>query len=1103
MENGLHRPYMRAGKRGGWLRAGARLAALLCAPVLAWAADPQISSFNDTPDPVPAGGLYDYVVRVDNNAADAATGVQLTLSVPAGATFVSASPAAANCSATSATTVQCNLGTVGALGNDPRDVTLRWRATGPGPTAITADAQITGSNDSNPGNNAQSQTTSVISGANLALAKTSSPNPVVGGSNLSYTLTASNSGPNASGDIVITDNLPPSVSFVSASGSGWTCSHSAGVVTCTRPGPHTVGAAIPALTVVGTVNASGGTVTNSATVAPAVGGIADPDNSNNTAVANTTVLPGADVRVDQKSVSTPLPAVAGSNVSFLIQPRNGGPAPASNVVVSDPLPAGFTFVSASGPNWTCSVSAGTVSCSRATLAGGATDDITIVATAPPNASVAPAGQTFTNSAAISASSTDPNPGNNSASVQVPVLRDGADLRIAKSKTPNPVAQGANMTSTIVVTNNGPRTATGALRVVELLNGESFISASGSGWVCDGATAPRVVCDFANAGGLPVGASLPVLSLVTRADVAGSTTNTACTGSSLPPGVSGVSASPPLEGDPNAGNDCASVSATSTTVQPDLAISKTTSTPTGGDKTVSAGEGSVSYTLVVSNVSAAAQAATGIVITDSVPAFINGRSTFASIVATPSAGNATFSCSNADAAVTCTQTGGQLQQGQSVTVAITVNRPLQDGSFTNTASVSNSNEGDPNAANNSASDTVVIEPIADVELTGKSVTPGTVRAGEIATYVLSFRNNGPSTAAAVTVSDTFTFPGGTPADAGTTVVEIVSSKGGSSCSIAAGAVLNAASSAFSCTIGALANGETQSITLRVRPNFQPGNGGRTFTNLARVNTATPEAPDGGDNGNNQQSAALNISAAALDLLVNKTDRVGALNFDPVPFLASGSAFLNYQVTVTNNGPSFGTNVRISENMVPPASRRVRFVCDVGSFGGSVCNSPSLCSATGVTSAAGVALAPFTCRVPAGTAATGAGTGELASGASKNLFLRFEALDSPAATGDIFGNTATALADEPDTQAANDSEGEQTTVRQRIDLRTTKVASIANPTLMQPFNWTITVVNNGPGNSLQTDLTDALPAQAEVTGPINWTRSLQPGSGSCSLAGSTLS
>jgi large repetitive protein len=1084
------------------------LTALLLVPTLAWAADPQIASFTDTPDPVPAGGLYDYTVRIDNNDVDAALATTLTVQVPAGATFVSASPSSANCVPSSATTVVCTIGTFAGGGNS-LDVTLRWRALGPGPTTIASTATIAASNDSNNGNNTQTQTTSVISGANLALAKVGSPTSVVGGSNVTYTLTASNAGPNASGDLVLTDNLPPAVGFVSAAGSGWTCGHSAGVVTCTRPGPHAVGAAIPPVSIVGQVNASGGTVTNSATVLPAnVGGIADPDTSNNTATANTTVLPGADVRIAQKTVSSPVPATAGSNVTFVIQPRNGGPAAAANVVVSDPLPAGWTFVSASGTNWSCSNASNTVSCSRATMPAGATDDITIVATAPPDAQVLPAGQTYTNTASISSATADPNSSNNSGSVNVQVRRNGADLNIGKNKTPTIVAQGSNMTSTIIVGNNGPAVATWTApngpRVLELLDGESFVSASGSGWTCDGSTAPRVTCQH-SATSLAVGASLPTLTIITRADRAGvnAVSNTACTGSSFPPSAGYTSADtrPPNQGDPDPGNDCSTQSRTSTTVQPDLTITKATSTPTGGDTVVSASEGSVTYTLVVSNISSTPQAATGVVITDTVPAFINGRSSFASITAVASGGStATFTCSNSNAAVTCTQSGGSLLQGQSVTVTITVNRPLQEGSYTNTATVDNTAEGDPNRGNNSASSPVTIDPIADVEMTGKSVTPGTVRAGEVATYVLSYRNNGPSPAAGVTVGDTFTFPGG---DSGVTVVSVASSASGSTCSIAAGAVLNGASPSFNCTIGLLANGETQTITVQLRPNFQAGNAARVFNNTARVNTTTAESPSGGDNGNNTRNATLNVSAAALDLLVNKTDRVGAVNLDPVPYTA-GSTFMGYQVSVTNNGPSYGTNVRITENMVPPSSpsgKRVRFVCDVTAFGGSTCNAPSLCSATNVTSAPGAAIPAFTCSVPAGNASTGSAVGELASGATKNIFLRFEALDQPEPRGDVFNNTATVSANEPDTQATNDTEGETTTTRQRVDLRTSKTATVANPTLFQPFNWVVTVVNNGPGNSLQTDLTDTLPAGAQVTGPITWTRTLQPGSGTCTLSGQT--
>ena len=1083
-----------AGDRFATIRRCRALAIALVSTVAATAAlaaDPQIASFGDNPDPVAAGGNVTYTAIVSNSALDDATSVVVSVPVPAGATFVSAT---APC-ALSAGTVTCAIGTVLGNGADVRSLDFVFRATGPGPTSITATATLSGSNDTNAANNTQSQTTTVIQGGNLGLAKTGSPSSVVGGANVTYTLTASNAGPNASGNIVVTDNLPPATSFVSSSGSGWSCSNAGSVVTCTHAGPHAAGAAIPALAIVAQVNASGGTITNSATVAPASGGTADPDNSNNTATADTTVLPGADLRIAQKIVTSAVPAVAGQNVSFRIDPRNGGPAAAINAVVSDPLPAGWTFVSASGPNWICSAAGQTVSCTRASFPVGATDNIAIVATAPSNAAVGPTGTIYTNTASVSSSTADPDGSNNSGSVAVNVLPDGADLRISKSKTPNPVAQGGTLTSTVSVSNNGPRTATGTLRVVELLAGETFQSASGSGWTCSAANAPTIVCDNANAGGLAAGASLPNLVILTTATASGSLTNNACTGGSLPAGSApAVTASPPVEGDPNPGNDCAGASSSSTTTQPDIGIAKTTTTPTGGDKIVSTSESAVTYTLVVTNLtSPGTDTATGLVIRDTVPGYIGGRTTINAVTATVSAGTATFSCAIAGAQVTCTQSGGQLAPGQTVTVPITVNRPMQEGSYTNTATVFNTVEGDPNAGNNSASDTVQIDPIADVAVTGKTATPAAIRAGEQTTYVISYQNNGPSPATIVAVGDQFTFPAG---DSGVTVISINSSKSGSTCTVAAGQVLAPGSDSFSCTVGTMANNETQTITLVVRANFQSGNAIRTFNNTATITTTSVENPAGGNNGNNSLSAVLTVNPSLVDLLTNKVDFV-----DPVPF--AGNAFIDYRVNVTSNGPSYATNVRITEVMTPPAGKRIRFVCDTTGPASTTCNAPSLCSVANVTSAAGVALAAFTCDVPAGNATTGLGQRELASGQTKPIYLRFEAIDAPAPSGDVFSNQATVSANETDSFPGNDASTEQTTVRQRIDLAVAKSSSLATVTLRQPFTWTVTVTNNGPGNSAQTDITDVLPAGVTVTGAITWATTSPVANGTCTLAAGTIS
>jgi uncharacterized repeat protein (TIGR01451 family) len=454
----------------------------------------------------------------------------------------------------------------------------------------------------------------------------------------------------------------------------------------------------------------------------------------------------------------------------------------------------------------------------------------------------------------------------------------------------------------------------------------------------------------------------------------------------------------------------------------------------------------------------------------------------------------------------------LAQGGTVTVPITVRRGMREGDFTNSGVVENTVEGDPDRSNNTATDTVTIAPLADMQMTGKTLTPLEVKAGEVGTYVLSFRNNGPSTAQNVVVTDIFTFPAGDP---GFTVTEITPSKGscavtgGNPGGVAAGDVLDGARNSFTCAIGSMPSGDTQTVTLKGRPNFKSGNASRIFTNVANVTTTTAERPDGTDGGNNvSPTITLKVDPAALDLLVNKDDT----GFDPVAF-TSGNTFLSYRVNVTNNGPSYATGVKVTEVMTPPAGKRIRFVCDTATYGGSTCNTglSTLCSVSDVTSGAGTAIPAFTCDVPADPiGGAGVARGDLQVGRTKSVFLRFEVMDNPSTTGDVFTNQATVSANEPDTLAANDTESESTTVRRRVDLAIAKSAKkagapITTVALREPFDWEIVVTNNGPSESLQTIVTDTLAAGTEIVGDastvITWTKTAPAATGTCSIVVAT--
>ncbi|HET9579460.1 MAG TPA: hypothetical protein VFP44_16635 [Usitatibacter sp.] len=120
------------------------------------------------------------------------------------------------------------------------------------------------------------------------------------------------------------------------------------------------------------------------------------------------VSAGADVGVTQ--AASPNPGTAGQNLTFTITASNAGPAAATNVVVTDTLPAGVAFVSASAG---CSNASGKVTCSVGSLAAGASAQLTIV--------VQPSsGGTITNDVSISAAETDPAAANNATSVSVTI-----------------------------------------------------------------------------------------------------------------------------------------------------------------------------------------------------------------------------------------------------------------------------------------------------------------------------------------------------------------------------------------------------------------------------------------------------------------------------------------------------------------------------------------------------------------------------------------------------------------------------------------------------------------------------------------------------------
>jgi len=153
-----------------------------------------------------------------------------------------------------------------------------------------------------------------------------------------------------------------------------------------------------------------GAFDNSAT---ALGTEPDPNLVNNTDPSGNGGIaapPGssADVRVT-KSANTQFVAV-GQTFDYIITVVNGGPATATNVTVTDTLPAGFALISATPTQGTCS-GTGTVTCSIGTMALNATVTITIRGTATQPGS-------YANTATVTAAEPDPVPTNNTSTIEI-------------------------------------------------------------------------------------------------------------------------------------------------------------------------------------------------------------------------------------------------------------------------------------------------------------------------------------------------------------------------------------------------------------------------------------------------------------------------------------------------------------------------------------------------------------------------------------------------------------------------------------------------------------------------------------------------------------
>ncbi len=885
--------------------------------------------------------------------------------------------------------------------------------------------------------------------ADIAIGKTVNIQSPSLGSNVTFTITATDMGPDPATGVAVSDALPAGLTFVSSLASVGSYNSGTGVWTI---GPLANGASAT-LQIVATVTSTT-PITNTATKSAEVEGDPNPANDSASVTLNT----AADIGVT-KTVDNATPNL-GSNVTFTIIATNRGPDAASGLAVTDPLPLGLVYVSSTVTAG--SYNPGTGVWTVGSLANLATATLQVVATITTTGLV-------TNTATKSAENeADPNSANNSATASV--TGQAADIGITKvvdNPTPN---LGSNVTFTVVATNTGPSNATGVAVTDILPLGLAYVSSTVTAGSYNPGTGIWTIGGMAN----PSSATLRIIATV---NTIGPVTNTAAKSAEDQP-------------DPNPSNNSASAGVSGQIA--DIAVTKTVdnATPNLGSN----------VTFTVTAVNNGPSNATGVAVSDVLPVGLifvsslasvgtysagtgtwtigplaNGATATLQIVATvnttstvmntatksaedqpdPNLANDTFSVSVAGQAadiainksvdnatpnvgsnvtftITATNNGASNATGVAVTdllpagLTLVTATPSAGTSYVpgtgiwtignlanaatatlqivatvggtttviNTATKTAENQPDPNPGNNAASVSVAGQS-ADIAVT-KIVDFATPNVGNSVTFTVSATNNGPSNATGVAVTDVL--------PPGLTLLLATPSTGS----------YNPATGVW--TIGNLAN--TATATLQLTAMVTTAN---TVTNTA---AKTAEDQPDANPGNNAASAS--VTGQSADIAVTKTVNIATPNL---------GGNVTFTVTATNNGPSNATGVAATD-VLPAGLAFVSSTVTTGSYN----------STTGVWTIGNLAN-------------TGTATLQITA--------------TVTTTNPVVNIASRSAGNQPDPNGANDV-ASVVVGGQSADIVIAKVADNPTPNLGANVTYTVTATNSGPSNATGVAVTDLLPA-----------------------------
>jgi len=687
------------------------------------------------------GSSVIFEIIATNNGPQNTTGVTVTDLLPSGYTFSSYSTTKGTYNAT---TGVWNIGSFTNGDSQVLQITAVVNPAGNYQNIAEVTASALPDPNSTPGNGVPTEndygtatTAPLGQSADLSLTKTvNNPAPLVG-SAVTFEVIVTNSGPQNTTGVEVTDLLPDGYTFSNFTATKGTYNYTTG--------KWTIGSLVSGdsqtLQLTAIVNASGN-YTNAAEVTASA--LPDPDSTPNNGitteddygtVTTVPVVPMADLSLTKGLVGSNFSPIFGATITFELILRNSGPQDATGVQVKDLLPSGYEYILYSSTAGAYMETTGIWDVG--TIASGSIETLLISVKVNNTGDYQNIAEVYTSNE-LDPDST-PNNGmageDDMGAVLITPVPAVADLSIEKKVVNNQLTPnvGSQISFSITVSNAGPSAATGVTIKDILPSGYDYVfynSTSGAYDRTTGIWNPGII--------LPGNSHTLLLNVFVKSPTgtADEYLNTA-----------EVMTSDQHDPDSTPGNgittedDYDSISVTPIIVMADLSISKTA---LNQDNVYNVGD-TVIFTVTVNNDGPAD--ASGVMVKDLLPPG------FTYLTSSPTSGLYNY--------ITGVWNVGSIMNGtdQSLDIYTRVNPPSGAANeYLNTTEVIASNLPDPDSTPNNGVtteddyDSLQINiAVADLSL-DKTVSNKNANVGEVVTYTLQIGNEGPTTATGVAVED---------------------------------------------------------------------------------------------------------------------------------------------------------------------------------------------------------------------------------------------------------------------------------------------------------------------------------------------------------------